>query len=887
MGAYENPQRGIDKQFEVVRKEQQALWGNVQQNLAKIQQQEAKRARQMANKYNTYYSLYDRGMKGIINDSNEILTNSDVSPEESKDLSNQINQPFIDGKNRITSLIKSGATDGEIRAAIDEEISGARSYAKSLGLVNSLSETWGGSVAKGSESDGKDEGAALITGNNYGNTFDALNGVDVGNLKFVKNGPGTFDYSFWYDKNLDGKLDQDTEILNLQSLEGSVVDGKLDIKTMPSDDDLFSKDFLKGVRTALDDDQFQTTYQVKDANGNLTMGKRRNKNSQYNDFMGNSGSGAIVNDFIRDREQVYFQKFFGANALADALEAGMTVDEMRYRVKDYMYKNKIEGTLTGAETKVKQGSKARSSIRTYENPVGDDSVRKVVKTVNDSVSSIYQGFQAGTASPETEQELTFLFRGSNFKDSTKPVADVIQGNLQLGTQPGQYTLDQSDMNIFTMVDSNGAPIGTINMADDKNNLVATISKGHFRKGSKNQQAVDYLVTNGIDADLPEDKSTTISSPGQQQDIIVNEDVEAASDAPDFSGGQAFESGYQGRKNPWEENITVMNQTATGASGATSATPTPAGGSTTTTVNYTSLNTPSGRSVKITDDGYLEDLRDGSTYSSIAKVLNFEKKGGYENLGFTGGGGTAKGKANKDAFDDVLKQVKKQNNNLSPDQASALAAEQTVSQYIIGDGSGVKLKGGNTSIINDLGYTRDEFDKLDSDVKDYLIDYKMNSGRGSKEMLMVASGEWDGVVANKNVSAIKNGVLVYPEGHDKAGEQISKDDKSKWTTIEETEKYNNFDVNANNKPSLRQLEMARRKLYMIDGRQGFAADQGERMDLSKIKPVTRPSGQSNKVNAKDFEKVSIDVIRQYAINNDLLPNDIITFSDGSTYTIPNY
>jgi len=34
-------------------------------------------------------------------------------------------------------------------------------------------------------------------------------------------------------------------------------------------------------------------------------------------------------------------------------------------------------------------------------------------------------------------------------------------------------------------------------------------------------------------------------------------------------------------------------------------------------------------------------------------------------------------------------------------------------------------------------------------------------------------------------------------------------------------------------------------------------------------------------------VSIDVIRQYAINNDLLPNDIITFSDGSTYTIPNY
>lgn len=879
MGAYENPQRGIDKQFEVVRKEQQALWGNVQQNLAKIQQQEAKRARQLANKYNTYYSLYDRGMKGIINDSNEILTNSDVSPEEGKALSNQINQPFIDGKNRITSLIKSGATDGEIRAAIDEEISGARSYATSLGLINGLSETWGNSVAKGSESDGKDEGSALITGNNYGNTFDALNGVDVGNLKFVKNGPGTFDYSFWYDKDLNGELDQDTEILNLQSLEGSVVDGKLDIKTMPSDDDLFSKDFLKGVRTALDDDKFQTVYQVVDANGNLTEGKRRNKNSQYNDFMGNSGSGAIVNDFIRDREQVYFQKFFGANALADALEANMTVDEMRYRVKEYMYKNKIEGTLTGAETKVKQGSKARSSIRTYENPVGDNSVREVVKRVNDDITPIYQSFQAGNPSPETEQELTFLLRGSKFRDSAKPAADVIQGNLKQAGQAGQYILDKSNMNIFTVVDDNGAPIGTIDMTDDKNNLVTSISKGHFRKGSKNQQAVDYLVTNGIDAELPDDKSFTVSSPGQQQDIIVNEDDEAASDAPDFSQGQAFESGYQGRKNPWDEQITVMNQ---------STSVTPSGG---TQPQATTIDLPSfgGTSFAMTNTGNIDvsnaDPSDNKTI--IANVMNFEntsgsKSGGkIDNYGFSG----ANSYLLDDAFTPELDKVKADNPNIGEDAQKAIAAEQTIEKYIIGIGGKTKLNDKDTTILYDLGINEDEFNNLSPEIRGYLIDYKLNSGRNSKDLMMILQGDWDGNRASKNVGEVRivNGqeIVVDP----KTGQDVT--GNPKWTTLEEADEYNNFKFDKSKFANItpRQLELARRQLYLggdakISDTPDWKNSQSKRLGGDQVGAINPVSHNINPFPPKDI-KSKKELIVWFTKNN-VLPGDTI-----NGQTVKNY
>ena len=271
----------------------------------------------------------------------------------------------------------------------------------------------------------------------------------------------------------------------------------------------------------------------------------------------------------------------------------------------------------------------------------------------------------------------------------------------------------------------------------------------------------------------------------------------------------------------------------------------------TTQSYQAFKTPSGTNVAVSKKGYLEDKDDGSTERDIAKVLNWEKENGYANMGFTGGGGKPKGVANKEAFESVLAEVKNQNPNIPAEEATAIAAEQTVSQYIVGDGSNITLKGGNTLITSDLGIDRSEFDKLPGDLKHYLIDYKMNSGRSSKDFLMILNGDWNGVTARKNYSDL---------------------------TKEEKDKYDSFDFTTIDLTTVtpRQMEIARRRLYQDDGTKAFkSADMGTRMG-GKIKKKYH--------SVKDYpEKGTEAEKRKFYVENNILPGDTINGS----IKVPNY
>ena len=168
-----------------------------------------------------------------------------------------------------------------------------------------------------------------------------------------------------------------------------------------------------------------------------------------------------------------------------------------------------------------------------------------------------------------------------------------------------------------------------------------------------------------------------------------------------------------------------------------------------------------------------DVGDGNDY--IRGRLNFENTGGsfsgggVSNYGFTGGGGSAKGTAMKKYFD------------ASQGANKGEKAVNAVNNYIIGADPKQKLNGGNTSILSDLNYTRKQFDALPEYVKEELVDWKLNTGRGSTDLLLNALDPktWSGVEAAEKSSPVWSYVENEFEVSGKGDySQLSKEDLRK-------------------------------------------------------------------------------------------------------------
>jgi hypothetical protein len=167
-----------------------------------------------------------------------------------------------------------------------------------------------------------------------------------------------------------------------------------------------------------------------------------------------------------------------------------------------------------------------------------------------------------------------------------------------------------------------------------------------------------------------------------------------------------------------------------------------------------------------------DVGDGNDY--IRGRLNFENKGGsfsgggVSNYGFTGGGGSAKGTAMKEYFD------------ASKGANKGEKAVNAVNNYIIGTNPEISLKGGNTSIITDLDYTRKQFDALPEHVKEEMVDWKLNTGRGTTDLLLNALDPkiWSGVDAAAKTSPKYEDVRKAYSNKGKSFKKLTKEDLRK-------------------------------------------------------------------------------------------------------------
>jgi hypothetical protein len=137
-----------------------------------------------------------------------------------------------------------------------------------------------------------------------------------------------------------------------------------------------------------------------------------------------------------------------------------------------------------------------------------------------------------------------------------------------------------------------------------------------------------------------------------------------------------------------------------------------------------------------------NINDGKDY--LREMLNFENSmGDFEgnsviNYGFSGTG--TKGGRLLELYEEEKGSAEEK-------------ALSTIDKYIIGsEPSQADIGGGNKTILQDLNMSRSDFDKLPTDVKRQLVDWKFNSGRGTTDLIAIASGikidgeKWDGTKA---------------------------------------------------------------------------------------------------------------------------------------------
>jgi hypothetical protein len=141
-----------------------------------------------------------------------------------------------------------------------------------------------------------------------------------------------------------------------------------------------------------------------------------------------------------------------------------------------------------------------------------------------------------------------------------------------------------------------------------------------------------------------------------------------------------------------------------------------------------------------------DVGDGNDY--IRKMFNYENTsgnssgGGVGNYGFTGSGD--KGAALKKLYDKA-------------EGSSEEKGIKVVNEYIIGTSPDQKAGDYGTTILADLGMDRKTYDELPENIKEQLVDWKFNTGRGSTDLIAIASGieidgeKWDGTKAFENNS----------------------------------------------------------------------------------------------------------------------------------------
>ena len=834
MGKYSDPAMFVNKQYEQLNKGLSDMYSNVAKNAQAIKARELKKKQQAAKRMSDWNKIY---AKGTQENYQGALDFTSAMPEDSVNtmqFTNQLKSVYKQGYDNIAQMVASGASEGEIASYVQDQINAANTFTEGIVAFDNFQQKYNSGIEKIGQEAGDMKGnevGDIVVGSQYNNTFSAL-GIDPGDdkvpldqLKMV--GDLNTGIKFFYDKDGDGKL-QEAEVLDLNTMAKNFSGGENPYFKEVEDFTEISKAYKSQLANLEKAPDFVREFSVTE-NGQTRKVTHVDRKKRQDYFLNeNSDGGKLINEIIRTKDATMLAQSIYGYKFAEQFDP---TDPVQMKMLKIGLAEKLSPSLFPGSEKLAPSASDRTTVtRTYEDKSPEIAViENFTKPVHDDVIAFREN-------PTTNVQKVKDFVGRPYKTGS--------GDLSAGIISDIATTDNPPTIQVTYAVNGKTEVSRVfNMLEnaDAKEFESNIINGNFPRAKREriEGTYDGLISGqGYD---DSESTTRVSNRKGTPTLTIEDFEEQISGSDDVISSRSL---YESWKSGWAGQPAAPS-TPTASTNQNNIAPNQQ-------ISYQSFTTPSGVSVNVSKKGYLEDKNDGSTESDIAKVLNWEKENGYSNMGFTGGGGSAKGNANKAAFESVLKQVKSTDPNIPDEEATAVAAEQTVSQYIIGDGSSVTLKGGNTLITADLGIDRAKFDELPGELKHYLIDYKMNSGRSSKDFMMILAGEWDGTLARKNYSDLTN---------------------------EEKKKYDEFDFStvdlANITP--RQMEIARRRLYQDDGAKAFKSD-----DMG-----TRIGGNIEKVDhtidIKDFPNTGSDADkRKFFIENNILPGDTINGAK-----VPNY
>ena len=781
--AYDKPKIDIiNKKYETLSKGLEKMYGDVAKNQAAIRKRNQAQQKAEITRLKKYQDRFIKGTSKNFTDANQIIGNIN-----DKDFQNQftadLNGQFKDGLVRIKNYIDEGGhSDADIEAYVQKMITGAKTFTNGLIGANQYANQRDKAFEKNAQTGGKGVGS-LVVDDNYPQILGTLGGqsvedVDFGNLRIT--GDLISGVKIFTDKEeddgqgnmvRDGQPALDGEILDLNKIGQDYKDGKIPPFTKIESYEKYKSDFNTVITRNKANKAYYKEVLIENEDGTQTKKYYIDKVAAREYWLEGDGAKYVNNAFTNTEmgnPAAMIQKVGGTELLSryTALEGVNTPEAEEERKKIELiaktaFVESIDGDLQPDQDKaLTSKSFSSGSTYTYHNP-GHDAIYEVAKENHEKTKDVIYGAHTGANNLNTGlagMRTNFMNKYIKATGGNRDTGHGMITDIQVGASPTEYVIT---MQVNNPTDPNNTKQVQLsyNFADqqEKEFFERDILNGAFPSARADGTLKAMVSAADRGDDVYKGKTTTRSNTrtggAQAQGVSAAAGQQQIDDSRQVKTSQEMLDEYLGN-NQQQGGGTGTNtgtNTGTGGGGTTTNTSVTGGNANTTTstvVGPANFNTTN---FVINPNGGIAPAQGASpdaTSSVILSIMNDEDTmgasggGGVGNFGFTGGN-SAKGQWLLDnAFTPILKQLKVDYPGLDQKQYEAMAAEEAIEKYIIGKGSPT-MGEKNTTIMSDLGVSYDQFDKLPADLKRTLIDYKLNSGRSSKDLIAVALGKETG------------------------------------------------------------------------------------------------------------------------------------------------
>ena len=760
MGKYTEPAIILNKQYETLNKGLANMYGNVAKNAELIRKREATKKQATAKRISEWSKIYG---KNTSENYQGALDFTNAQPQDNKNMqafTDNLKTVYKSGYENIANMVKEGKSETEIAAYVQDQINAANNFTSGIVAFDAFQKEYSNGIQNIGKQAGKMTGRQtgdVVIGSQFGNIFEALSidpseqaAIPFDKLKMAGNLEDGV--KFFYDNEIEDNKIQDAEVLDFKGLADNYENGKNPYFKKIEDFTEITKQYKAQLDNVEKDPAFLTEYKYTDANGQTQKMTSINKKARQDYFLDSkTPGGKLIEEMLRSKDQTMLvQSVFGYEA-ANKFDGN---DPAQMEALKIGLANKLSPSLFPGAEKLAPSANDRTTVsRSYDDPDPEiEVIENFTKPVHDDVVEFRQ--TNGDDDSRIKQ-----FVGRPYKAGSGALGAGIISNMTTTKNPPTVQVTYA-VNGKTEV----SRVFDMTVDADAKEFESSIINGNFPKTKRQriEGTYDGLLSGERYDDA--DKSTRITTRKGEKVMSIDRlnEIKQEQGSP-LSTDQAYEvimGDYDVAGASPQANAAVTPAVSASGAGTAGTAGTAGAVVTSATTPATSATGPANFNISnfvVNPSGGIAPAQGASpdaTSSIILGIMNDEATigasggGGVANFGFTGttSATSTKGKwLLENAFEPAMNDLKSKYPNLNEKQYQAMAAEQSIEKYIIGKGAPEmgKKADGNTTIMSDLNVSYDEFDKFPADLKRTLIDYKLNSGRSSKDLIAVALGKETG------------------------------------------------------------------------------------------------------------------------------------------------